>query len=50
MEDVKEVDCEYCGGVIALSKAVKMNPKTGEYRYACPNCAKKWGIKSKVFS
>ena len=41
MIDIKEVDCKYCGSVIPLSKAVKMNPKTGKYIYSCPHCSKK---------
>lgn len=43
MVEVEEVECEFCGAVIPLSKAIKINLKTGEYKYACPNCAMKWG-------
>jgi DNA-directed RNA polymerase subunit RPC12/RpoP len=42
MTDVKDVDCKYCGSIIPLSKAVKMNPKTGTYKYVCPHCSKMW--------
>ncbi|UCG69508.1 MAG: hypothetical protein JSV09_00345 [Thermoplasmata archaeon] len=48
MFDVKEVDCAFCGSVIKLSKAVRMEPETGEYVYACPNCAIKWGNKARI--
>lgn len=37
-----EVECAFCGSVLQLRKAVKMEPKTGEFKYACPNCAVKW--------
>ena len=45
MIDIKEVDCKYCGAVIPLSKAMKMNPKTGAYKYKCPHCSKMWDSK-----
>ncbi len=36
----EEVECTYCGGIIQISKAVKVDHETGEYIYACPGCAK----------
>jgi DNA-directed RNA polymerase subunit RPC12/RpoP len=40
-----EVECKYCGSIIEMSKAVKLNLETGEYEYACVNCAIKWDKK-----
>ncbi len=45
MVEMKEVECEYCGNVIELSKAVRLNPETEEYEYACENCARRMNIK-----
>ncbi len=42
MVDVEEVECEFCGAVIPLSKVMKMDPKNGTYIYKCPHCSKKW--------
>lgn len=42
MGDETEVECTYCGAVLALRKAIRLEPKTGEYKYACPNCAVLW--------
>ncbi len=40
--DIDEVECEFCGDIIELNKVVKLNVRTGEYKYACPNCAERW--------
>jgi DNA-directed RNA polymerase subunit RPC12/RpoP len=40
-----DVECTYCGSLIELSKAVKLNIETGEYEYVCVNCAIKWDKK-----
>ncbi|UCD92332.1 MAG: hypothetical protein JSV43_08995 [Methanobacteriota archaeon] len=45
MVEIKDVECKYCGNVIELSKAVRLNPETEQYEYACENCALKLGIK-----
>ena len=37
-----DVECTYCGSVINLAKAIKLNTATGEYKYVCVNCAIKW--------
>jgi predicted RNA-binding Zn-ribbon protein involved in translation (DUF1610 family) len=42
MTELMKVDCKFCGSIIPLSKAVLMNPKTGTYKYKCPNCSKMW--------
>ena len=39
MPDIFIVDCKYCGAVMDVGKAVKINLETGEYKYACENCA-----------
>jgi DNA-directed RNA polymerase subunit RPC12/RpoP len=40
--EILEVECAYCGSLIELRKAVRLNVETGEYEYACVNCALKW--------
>lgn len=42
MPKLIDVECKYCGAYIEMSKAVKINTKTGEYEYLCDNCAIKW--------
>ena len=42
MVEFIEVECKYCGSIMDLNKAVKLNLKTGEYEYVCVNCAIKW--------
>jgi hypothetical protein len=42
MVELDEVECEFCGDIIKLKDAIKLNVRTGEYKYACPNCAKRW--------
>jgi DNA-directed RNA polymerase subunit RPC12/RpoP len=39
MVDIIEVECKYCGSLIEMAKAVRLNPETEEYEYACVNCA-----------
>jgi hypothetical protein len=50
MINIIEVECKYCGSIIELSKAVRLNIKTGEYEYACANCAIKWNKKGDICS
>jgi ribosome-binding protein aMBF1 (putative translation factor) len=45
MVGIQEVECEFCGAIIPLSKAIKINMETGEIKYACPACAERWGKK-----
>lgn len=42
MTEVVDVECKYCGALIKLRKAVRLNPETGKYEYACVNCAMKF--------
>jgi len=42
MNEIVEVECNYCGSFIEVSKAVKINLDTGEYEYLCDNCALKF--------
>jgi DNA-directed RNA polymerase subunit RPC12/RpoP len=42
MVEMEDVPCKFCGSLIELSKAVQLNPESGEYEYACVNCAIKW--------
>lgn len=39
MPEIDMVECTYCGSVLEMSKAVKVNIETGEYEYLCDNCA-----------
>ncbi len=45
MVEILMVECTYCGSVIEMNKAVKINLETGEYEYACDNCAIRFNIK-----
>lgn len=51
MAELIEVECKYCGAVIDIMKAVKIDTGTGEYEYICENCAiqfKKKGVDLKI--
>ena len=36
-----KIKCKYCGHYFEMKEEVRIDPKTGEYVYVCPNCAKK---------
>lgn len=40
MTEIQEVECEFCGSIFPLKRAMKVDMETGEYKYACPGCAK----------
>ena len=48
--DLIDVECTYCGSIIELSKALKINIETGEYEYICVNCALKWDKKDPKYN
>lgn len=45
MPEILLVKCKYCGSVVEMNKAVKINTETGEYEYACDNCAIQFNLK-----
>lgn len=48
MVEVIDVECKYCGSVVELSKAVRVDKKSGEYEYMCDNCALKFKKKEET--
>jgi len=40
LTEMKEVECEFCGSIFQLKKAMKVEMDTGEYVYSCPGCAR----------
>jgi hypothetical protein len=40
MAEMQEVKCEFCGSIFPLKNAMKVDMETGEYKYACPGCAR----------
>ena len=42
MAEFIDVECKYCGSVVELSKAVKVDLESGKFEYICDNCALKF--------
>lgn len=38
-EETQTAPCDWCGHVMAVAELARFDVETGEYKYACRNCA-----------